>query len=238
MKAFLDCLACTVNQGLRAARYSTPEAALQQRALRAILAELAQADLALTPVELGNLAQQAVARETGVTDPYRDARARSNEEALRLYPRLKALVRESPEPLLTAAKIAVIGNIIDLGAYGDHYDLDATLQELLASPFGRDDYPAFREAVSRARRVLYLADNAGEIVFDRVLLEELPKAELTVAVKSEPFINDAQLDDARQAGLTAIARVIETPIFPGAGRPSGRHGSDTDLRPLSRRPRP
>ncbi|MBM3501416.1 MAG: DUF89 family protein [Armatimonadetes bacterium] len=214
MRAYPECLACTVNQGLRAARHGTEDPSTRERALRAVLAELADADFTRTPVELGHLAQQVVARVTGVADPYREACARSNEEALRLYPRLKKIVRGSKEPLRTAATVAIIGNLIDLGAHGEGYDLEGTLTRLLASPFGRDDFLTFRAALSRAKRVLYLADNAGEIVFDRVLMEEMDGAEITVAVKSEPFINDAQPADAEQAGVTAIARVIATPIFP------------------------
>jgi uncharacterized protein with ATP-grasp and redox domains len=215
MKAFLDCLACTVNQGLRTARYSSDDPAVQERVLRAMLAELAEADFTLTPVELGNLAQCIAARETSVFDPYRAARRCANEEALQLYPRLKAIVRAAPQPLLTAAKIAIVGNIIDLGAYGEHYDVEGALARLLDLPFARNDFPRFEAALRGARRILYLADNAGEIVFDRVLMEELGPAEVTVAVKSEPFINDAQLADAQQVGLTERTRVIEIPVYPG-----------------------
>jgi uncharacterized protein with ATP-grasp and redox domains len=215
MKAFLDCVACTLGQGLRAVRSATNDPEVHRRAILAMLAELAQTDLSLTPVELGDVAQRIVARETGVADPYREARARANAEALSLYPRLKEIVRSSAEPLLTAAKIAIVGNIIDLGAYGHEYDVEAALEQLLHRPFARDDFAKFREALRRARSVFYLADNAGEIVFDRVLLEEMPGRQLTVAVKSEPFINDAMLPDAEQVGLTEIARVIEVPIYPG-----------------------
>jgi uncharacterized protein with ATP-grasp and redox domains len=215
MKAFLDCVACTLGQGLRTVRSVTGDPEVHRRVMRAMLAELAQSDLSLTPVELGDVAQRIVARETGVADPYREARQRANTEALRLYPRLKGIVRSSEEPLRTAAKIAIVGNIIDLGAYGDDYDVEGTLERLLQEPFARDDFAKFREAMNRARNVLYLADNAGEVVFDRVLLEEMPDRRLTVTVKSEPFINDAMLPDAEQVGLTEIARVIEVPIYPG-----------------------
>ena len=215
MKAFLDCVACTLGQALRTVRHCTNDPSVQRRVMHALLAELAETDLTLTPVELGHIAQRIVASETGVGDPYREARRRSNAEALALYPRLKAIVRSSEEPLQTAAKIAIVGNIIDLGAYGDDYDVEGTLAQLLQSPFGRDDFAPFREAVAHARTVLYLADNAGEIVFDRVLIEELSGKEITVAVKSQPFINDAMLPDAKQVGLADIARVIEVPIYPG-----------------------
>lgn len=216
MRAFLDCVACTLGQALRTARHVTDDPNVHRRAMQALLAELSTTDLALTPVELGHIAQQVIARETGIADPYRDVRTRSNAEALALYPRLKEIVRSCGESLLTAAKIAIVGNVIDLGAYGDDYDVESTLTRLLRRPFARDGFAQFREALARARSVLYLADNAGEIVFDRVLIEELPGKQVIVVVKGEPFINDAMLPDAQQVGLTDIARVIEAPIYPGS----------------------
>jgi len=214
MRAFLECITCTLGQGLRTVRHVTDDPQVHRRVMQALLAELTEADLAVTPAQFSHIAQRVVVRETGIEDPYRKARTRANAEALALYPRLKEIVRSSAEPLLTAAKIAIAGNIIDLGATGEAFDVEATLAQFLQRPFARDDFLQFREAVERARTVLYLADNAGEIVFDRVLMEELPGKAITVAVKGRPFINDAMLPDARQVGLTDLARVIEVPLFP------------------------
>ena len=229
MEAFLDCIACTVTQGLRTARYSSDDPEVQERVMRGILAEFAGADLALTPVELGHIALKVAARETGVADPYRDVRIRSNADALRLYPRLKDIVRASDGPLQTATRIAIAGNIIDFGAVGEDFDVEATVERVLKRPFARDDFGRFAEAVNGAESVLYLADNAGEIVFDRVLMEEMPGRRLTVAVKAEPFINDAMLADAQQVGLGEVAAIIEAPIYPGSNEALARAWREADL---------
>jgi len=87
------------------------------------------------------------------------------------------------------------------------------LEEALAV----DDYEPFAAVLRRAQRVLYLADNAGEIVFDRVLIEALPAAAVTAVVKSEPFINDATAVDASATGLEHVAAIME--IAPGVTEP-------------------
>ncbi len=229
MKAFLECVACTINQGLRTARYSTADPEAQARVMRAMLAELAATDLSLTPVELGHLAQKVAARETGCADPYRQVRQRSNVDALRLYPQLRGIVRASQDPLQTAVKIAIAGNIIDLGAVGEDFDVATTIDRVLGRPFARDDFARFSQAVDQAASILYLADNAGEIVFDRVLMEELPGRRLTVAVKAEPFINDAMLADAEQVGLGEIAEVIEAPVYPASNPSLARPWREADV---------
>ncbi|MGQ9732466.1 MAG: damage-control phosphatase ARMT1 family protein [Candidatus Zipacnadales bacterium] len=229
MRAFLDCTACTVKQALRAARYSTDDVALQSRALRAAMVALAESDLSVTPAELAYIALRAIARETGCADPYAAVRRQSNAMALQLYPRLKELVESSLDRLRTATKIAIAGNVIDFGAVGANFNVEKTLECLLCSPFARDDFDRFTVALREALRVLYLADNAGEIVFDRVLMEELERKDLTVAVKSEPFINDAMLADAESTGIGEVARLIEVPIYPRTNKEFEQAWEKADL---------
>jgi uncharacterized protein with ATP-grasp and redox domains len=212
MKAFLDCLPCIVRQGLQTARLASSNPDHHQRVLQRLLAELSIADLSATPIELGQMAQSTVREVTGCVDPYAELRRRSNQEALQLYPRLKAIVARAEDKLLAAAKLAIAGNIIDFGALGDDFDVEATIDRVLSSPISIDDYPAFARRVEGASTVLYLADNAGEIVFDRVLIEEMPGKKLIVAVRAAPFINDAIRADAGMVGLAERAEIIEAPI--------------------------
>ena len=213
MKAFLDCFPCAVGQALRAARIATDDEQVHRAAVVAALRELADVDSQATPMELGRIAQRIAKQVTGCRDPYAEIKKQSNSEALRLYPHLKQIVQVSDDPLRTATKIAIAGNIIDFGA-PHKIDVEAALERVLASDFAVDDYGLFAQRLADAPRVLYLADNAGEIVFDRVLIEEIPAAEVTVAVKDQPFINDVLLADATVTGLTDVARVIEVPIYP------------------------
>lgn len=214
MRTYLECIPCVMTQGLNAARLATPDENLHEQVLRTLSAELSEVDWSGTPMVLGRIAQRLVEELTGRRDPYLSIRQRCNAEALALYPRLKQLVRDADDPLLTAVKIAVAGNIIDFGVASHEFDVENTLQEVLGSPFAVDDYERFAQRLSSGRSVLYLADNAGEIVFDRVLIEQMNGVDITVAVKSEPFINDAILTDAQASGLTEVAKVIEVPLHP------------------------
>lgn len=140
-------------------------------------------------------------------DPYRAAREQSTREALKLYPRLRSLVLEAHDPLETAVRLSIAGNIIDVGV-SLHYDLEATIQRVLAQAFDIKDLAAFRERVPQAKRILFLADNAGETVFDRVLIETLGRP-VTYVVKGGAILNDAIRVDALAAGLGEITTLVD-----------------------------
>ncbi len=214
MQAFLDCIPCILQQGLRTARLVTDDEEAPRQVLTQLLSELTQADLAATPMELGYLAQRVVREVAGCHDPYSAIKEESNAQALRLYPRLKEIVAVADDPLQIATKIAIAGNIIDFGVPEVTLDVEATIDRVLKSPFAVDHYELFADRIAQASTLLYLADNAGEIVFDRVLIEQIPAEHIVVAVKNEPFINDATMADAQVSGLTEQVEVIAAPIYP------------------------
>jgi uncharacterized protein with ATP-grasp and redox domains len=208
VKTYLDCYPCFLRQALDAARYSGADDDQQRAVLLLALDALRSLDPASTPPEIGDVIHGIVRRETGATDPYARAKKEATEQALALYHRLKAIVNEAPDPLETAVRLAIAGNIIDL-APSSAYDLWATVERVLDQPFAVDDGPAFREALAAADGILYLADNAGETVFDRVLIETLGHP-VTYAVKGGPVLNDATMEDAIAAGLELAAEVVST----------------------------
>jgi len=207
MRTYLDCYPCLLRQGLQAARFAGADDVRQKVALDSVLDVLRQAESTATPPEIANRVHQIVRRETGDGDPYRSVKEQSTREALALYPRLKTLVAEADDPLDAAARLSIAGNIIDFGPVRE-YDLWATVERVLAQPFAIDDGEAFRKALGRVDQVLYLSDNAGETVFDRVLVEELD-VPVVYAVKGGPILNDATLEDAQAAGLDRVARVVD-----------------------------
>ena len=125
-----------------------------------------------------------------------------------MYPDLKALVAQASEPLETAIRLSIAGNIIDFGPNGS-YDLQETVDRVLAQPFAIDDSVPFRTALGQTDRVLFLGDNAGETVFDRVLIETLP-VHAVYAVKGGATLNDATWEDAVAAGLEDVATLVST----------------------------
>jgi uncharacterized protein with ATP-grasp and redox domains len=120
-------------------------------------------------------------------------------------------VQDSSDPFQTAVRLAIAGNIIDfaLGPGLKEQLVQDTIEDTLDRPFAVDHLEAFRQAAGRATTILYLADNAGEIVLDRLLLEQLPSGKVVFAVRGSPVINDATREDAELAGLGDLATLID-----------------------------
>jgi len=208
VKTYLDCFPCFLRQALEAARMAGADEERQRLILDRTMALLQDASLESKPPEIGDGVHRIVRQLTGDDDPYAAVKAESTREALRLYPRLKALVAEDGDRLERAIRIAIAGNVIDF-ATGADFDIKEGLERILNQPFAINDIAAFRKALSEARSVLYLGDNAGETVFDRMLIEALD-VPVIYAVKGGPIINDATVDDALAAGLDEVAEVVST----------------------------
>jgi uncharacterized protein with ATP-grasp and redox domains len=190
---------------------ATQDQTVQTNVLKEIAGLILQTDLRNNPAAVSTPVYHTVSRLTGVADPYKKCKARTNAEARRLLPELQKIMAQSGDSLQTALHLAAAGNIIDLGI-GHAYDLRKDILEILEHPFAIDDTEQLLQELKPGRHLLYLGDNAGEIVFDSILVNELLKTgiEITFAVKSSPIINDAMMEDAVFAGLTESVRVIET----------------------------
>lgn len=207
MKTQFECYPCLMRHTLDMLRIADADPQQQRRVVRRILAELSIFDADRSPPEMAHRIHRIVCQETGQRDPYLAIRQRSTGEALGLYPRLQAQVAGAADPLQTAIRVSVAGNIIDASISLD-YDLGRTLERVLTEPFAIQALDQFRSALQACDAVLFLADNAGETVFDRVLIETLDKP-VTYVVKGGPIFNDATADDARSAGVSRIATIID-----------------------------
>jgi uncharacterized protein with ATP-grasp and redox domains len=207
MKTYLDCYPCFLRQALSAARRADASDDQQRQILLKTMEELASLPADATPPQMASRIHRLVRQLTNISDPYRQAKDEATQQALVLYPKLKELVSHSSEPLETALRIAIAGNIIDLGV-AESYDLEATLERVLEQHLAINDMEAFRTALMGNRSILYLADNAGETVFDRVLIETLDQSVIYV-VKASPVINDATREDAIAAGIDQVAKIID-----------------------------
>ena len=209
MKAKIDCIACILKQGLNAARRVTSEKGTQRKVQDRLMEQLLNTKLEKTPAEHSNLAYEVVQEVTGAGDPFANDKKKHNRIALEVYPQLKQIVEGSDDRLHTALKMAAAGNTIDLGI-GHQFDIEADLKTVLTDGFSIDDYEDFKNCLKTAGKILYIGDNCGEIVFDRVLVEELLPKKVDFVVKGAPIINDATLEDARQVGLDKICNILTT----------------------------
>ena len=208
MKTYLDCHPCFLRQALDAARLAGADEQQQKAVLDRVCDVLKSIPPASTPPEIGDQVHRVVRRQTPGGDPYLELKKASTAKALRLYPRMKELLAEADNPLDVALRLSIAGNIMDAGPNRD-YDLWETVERVLAQPFAVDDGAALRSALSKTDGVLYLGDNAGEAVFDRVLIESLG-VPVAYAVKGGPTLNDATREDALAAGLDRVAQIVDT----------------------------
>jgi hypothetical protein len=142
------------------------------------------------------------------TNLYAEEKLKANDLLLKEYPHWQAIVNESQNPFSTAAKLSVIGNIIDYGAQSVKDDLSGQINSFFQKNLKIDMTHALNAEIDKAENILYLGDNCGEIVFDRLFIETMNHPNVTFAVRGKPVINDATLEDAAQVGLDKVCKVI------------------------------
>ncbi len=209
MRVELDCIPCFLRQALEASRFVTNDAIVHERLLRDVLRLLVETDLALKPPIISRKIHRMLRDMTDVHDPYRAVKDRFNRMALDMLPELVRQVNEATDPFTTALRLAIVGNVIDFGVNGGitEEEVRHTVFRAFQEPF-HGDVETFRREVDEARSILYLADNAGEIVFDRLLIDRLPTERVTVVVRGGPILNDANMEDAETAGLCDVVEVL------------------------------
>lgn len=194
----------------------------QEEILRRAIKELLDLNWDRRPTEIAHKIHGMVKEMSGDKDPYREVKKKYNDLALALYPALKEQIKRSNTPLLTAVRLSIAGNVIDFGA-SSNFDIHRTIDEVLVKEFAISDYKKFVERLERARKIIYLADNTGEIVFDKLLLETILSryeiGKIIFVVKATPIINDAMYEDAIYVGIDKIPNIEFMEI--GAGSDSG-----------------
>ncbi len=208
MKTYLDCIPCFLNQALRTARIATDDEQKIKTLLDEVGVMLRTIPLENSPPESARLIYKKISEVTGNPDPYSKIKRRSTQKALSLYPSLKNSVDNSIDRLLTAIRIAIAGNVIDFGANWG-FDLNYEIEKIFEKDFAVYDYDKFRDSLGKVDEILYLGDNAGECVFDRVLIEEMKKP-VIYAVRGKPIINDATFEDALEAGIDKVATILSS----------------------------
>ena len=213
MKTYLDCLPCFMNQIVRIGRLLE----LSEDDCFAMLGEFAdyfpKIKLNDPPPQTSIKLYDMISRYSGLDDPFKKIKDESTKKALELYPELKLRVEASDSPLSLAAKFAVAGNVIDFGV-ASQFDLATELDRVVeAGAFGKWQEDVFFSALNKAEWLLYLGDNTGETVMDRLFIETIVKetaTPVTFVVREKPIINDAIFADAVAAGIDSCAKIISS----------------------------
>ncbi|AQT68513.1 hypothetical protein STSP2_01678 [Anaerohalosphaera lusitana] len=211
MKTYLDCVPCFVRQAIDGCRLFTDDQEIHEKAVREVLRMASEMDLDQNPPAMGKEIHRLLRELTGIRDPYEDIKKHFNELAMSWYPKLKKRVENADDPLEMAVRLAIAGNIIDFGVQAsiENDMVESTVEECVTGEFDHHLVEELAAAYADADSVLYLGDNAGEIVFDRILIEQLGPEKITFAVRGGPIINDITMVDAEYAGLTGIVEVID-----------------------------
>ncbi len=164
----------------------------------------------LAPEVVGRI-QKSIKEKTGQEDPYQDCKNNNIQSALSYYPEIEKVIDESDDPLLDSLIMSGMGNSLDAGV-NLKVNLGENIKQALADGFIRSDYKIFQERIDKSQNVLIIADNAGEAVFDRLLIKELNKYDinLTYAVREEPVLNDATVREACELGIDRSCNLISS----------------------------
>ncbi len=221
VKLHIDCLPCLCNQVLKAIRLLRPNAddEFVKHTLDRVMNFLEREDLLrLPPSKVGQVVYRILGEQLCEQDPYARLKRLTNEKAMQYENYAQELISSSKEPLATALKLAIIGNSVDFAAHTP-VDIDKEMQDVGKTGITIDDSPSLFADLKSAGRILYIGDNSGEIVFDKLFIQEIlrhyPVARIIFAVRGGPIINDATLEDARAIGLDAVVPVITTSQSPG-----------------------
>lgn len=208
MKAEAECYLCLLNQVLRTAGVLGLKDQAARELTRQACAFLAGTDFNRTPPEISEDLYNLITRFSGNPDPYQELKEEHIRRALELYPGLKKLAQAAPDPLRAALEVSLAGNVIDFGANsGEDWLLEGRFYQ--SEPLALDDYQLLKADLDLAGKIVFLGDNAGETVFDRLFIE-LSGRRMIYAVREKPIINDALMGEARASGLEAVAELMSS----------------------------
>ncbi len=213
MKISRECIHCLARQAVEIAEEATNDITEQEEIIKRSLQELGKMDFNETAPEIAFRMHQHAKNITGVNDPYARLKEQYNEIAKEIYERIKEKkwLEKSENPFDMACRLAIAGNIIDfsVGLKLEHSDIVKSVEDSIKHDIYGAGTTALYEAVEKSKGIMYIADNAGEIIFDKFLLEKLPKDKVTYVVKGGPIVNDATMQDAIETGVVDLVKVID-----------------------------
>lgn len=211
MNSTLDCIPCFIQHSVHVAKMVTDNPEEQADIVKQTLALVARAEIESTPPEMARSIHKIIRDITGVADPYKDVKDLSTDFALKLLPVLREEIAVADDPFETTVKLVIAGNIIDFGA-DRHFSLDTAhdkIVECLHKPIEHESVILLKKAMDNAGSILYMLDNCGEAVFDRLLIE--PYCEkITIGVRGFPALNDITPYEVEHSNLTELCEIIDT----------------------------
>ena len=213
MKICLDCYPCFLRQALEASRIAGANEQVQEKVLHSLMRLLCNLSDEKTPPQIGRHIHRTIREITGNPDPYKRLKRNHNQQVMGIEPNLTALVHDAHLPLVHALKLSGTGNLIDMGPERKWNRVEEIFDDFMSGDSVYFDYESFETALNGAETLLYIGDNAGEIVLDKILIRLLIEQrglDITYAVRGAPVINDVTREDARSVGMMDIVNVIDS----------------------------
>lgn len=205
MQTYLDCIPCFMEQALSTARLATDKEEKIKEILDLTGEMIQDVDMEKSPPAFARKLYKNIKTKTDTTDPFAQQKQEHIKRAQKIYPHMKELLDESENRLLTAVKLAIAGNVIDLGM-DNTFSIEEDILQSLHNDLVINEFSEFTEKIETGDDILYIGDNTGEAVFDKILLEELNN-NITFIVREKPIINDITTKEALQIGIDEVADI-------------------------------
>ncbi len=211
MNPSFECMPCILGHLVRSVKNSQASPGDRKKIVSDALAFMSEHAWNLPPPLMARKIGMMISECSNIKDPYMEIKDLSTEKALSLLPKMKEIVKKSPAPFESAVRISIAGNIIDFGA-NHNFSLDSVQHEIdksMTLPIDLAAVDLLENKMRSAKKILYLADNCGEAVLDRLLIEHL-REKIILAVKGAPILNDMTRREAAMSGYEDICEIIDT----------------------------
>jgi uncharacterized protein with ATP-grasp and redox domains len=210
-----DCYVCIYTQALNVTKRLKLDEETSSEILRGVADILSKYDLSVTPPEIAKEVYEFIEKKLNLADPFEKEKKESIKKALELKPFLEDKLKNSKNLLFDACKIAIAGNIIDLGV-NQIYDLEEELKNIFNMNFRHNDFNFLEEKLKNSNILCYLADNSGENIFDEIFIKAIkniyPQVKVYYIVRGKPIINDVTLKDIKGLEINDLTEVIDSGV--------------------------
>jgi uncharacterized protein with ATP-grasp and redox domains len=209
------CVECIINQSIKVSNAIGADKYLANTIQNEVTKLSKNFSFENTPPEIASYVYQQISTIAQKEDLYDEVKQNSTKKAISFISKLREKLHNDTDKLLTATKIAIAGNVIDLAAEVE-FDLSKELQNIFHTDFDINNFTKMKEELQKAKSVVILGDNVGEHIFDYLFIETLkklyPNANYYYMVRGKPIINDVTMKEAKEAGFHTLCNLIDSGV--------------------------
>ena len=202
-----DCIPCIINNYIKLTNNGDLSEELKEKNLRGFLSFLSNVDYHQSPPVLGREIHRMIRKMLKNDDPYAEVKQKYNHMILNMYSEFENTIKKTNNPFNTAVKLAIAGNVIDFGCQ-HQLDVMNTVEKVINSEIKNGHMKNLEAEIEKAEQVLYIGDNCGEIVFDKLFIQTMNHPQIYFALRGGAVINDVTIDDVKMVGIDEYAKVM------------------------------